>query len=217
MDARIFRLGREFALEGGSDGLRYRGPRWDLPGLSLSLPGRFQHDNAACALAAAELLDGLPGVRDLMAGGGEAVRRGVSAARWPARFQIFPGTPPVILDAAHNPAGVSALLEALGDGPATSWVFSALSDKDLAGMARLLAPSAERVVLVPLSHPRAADIRSLRDAFSPWADRVEEASSAAEGLARARASAGPRGRVAAAGSIVLAGEMLALLEGGEGG
>jgi dihydrofolate synthase/folylpolyglutamate synthase len=212
MGARLRRLGRDFTLETEGGGvLRYRGPCWDLARLTPGLAGSFQLDNAACALAAAEELAGSAALRGLA--GGEAARRGIDEARWPARFQVFPGDPPVILDAAHNPAGIAALLASLGEGRAPAWVFSALADKDLPGMARLIAPAAERIFLVPLDHPRAAGMGELHEAFRPWADRVEEAATAGEALVGARRAAGSGGRVAAAGSVVLAGMLLDLLEG----
>src|SRR5919197_1540724 len=74
-EAPILREGRDFALEpGAGGGLGYRGARWEIGDLRLSLRGEHQVQNAAVALACLEVLD---------AGGiaisPEAVRHGLSA------------------------------------------------------------------------------------------------------------------------------------------
>jgi dihydrofolate synthase / folylpolyglutamate synthase len=72
----------------------------------LALAGAHQRQNAALAVAAARAL--LPGVDDATVG------RGLSRLRWPGRFEILDGQPPVVLDGAHNGASADALVQALG-------------------------------------------------------------------------------------------------------
>ena len=47
--------------------------------------------------------------------GPSAFIEGIATAYWPGRMELVPGTPPLLLDGAHNPAGASALAEALGE------------------------------------------------------------------------------------------------------
>ena len=72
---------------------------------SCATPAPFARRNFAVALAAAEAVLG-----DLEL---ERVREVAAAIELPGRAQAIAGDPPVILDAAHNPAGARALAEAL--------------------------------------------------------------------------------------------------------
>jgi dihydrofolate synthase/folylpolyglutamate synthase len=91
------------------------------------------------------------------------------AARLPGRLQrlVSPDHIPVLLDAAHNPAGAAALAEALAgslakDGavarpiknqaaPRRRVFFSAMRDKDVRAVARALAGVSSELVFVDLS------------------------------------------------------------------
>ena len=83
-----------------------------------ALAGRFQIDNAAVALAALEEGGWLGGIGD------ETIRTAVGTVRWPGRLEVIRERPRVVLDGAHNPAGVAALVGELarlaGAGPCIS-------------------------------------------------------------------------------------------------
>lgn len=84
----------------------------------MSLPGSFQAWNGATAIAAMETLRNLGWlVSD------DAIARGLTAARIPGRAELMPASIPVLLDGAHNPQKVAALvadvpnlLPVVGDG-----------------------------------------------------------------------------------------------------
>src|SRR6266481_5445191 len=66
-----------------------------------------------------------------------AIRAGLGAARWPGRFQVLPGPPPIVLDGAHNPAGARALaasLEAYFPGQRRTLIIGMFSDKGQPGI-----------------------------------------------------------------------------------
>ena len=75
--------------------------------------------------------------------GEDAARAAFAEAQLNGRFELVPGDPPLVLDAAHNRDGAAALAEALrplvDDSPAIVCV-SVLADKDAAGIAAELAP-----------------------------------------------------------------------------
>jgi dihydrofolate synthase/folylpolyglutamate synthase len=182
------------------------GPDWSLDGLALALPGAFQPGNALLAVAAARLL-----------GAAEAaIRQGLARVRWPGRFQVVPGTPTLVLDGAHNPAGARALARSLrdlfGDAPVTL-VVGVSADKDAGAILEALGPVAARLILTRAAHPRAADPRALRDRAPLSVPVVETAPSAAEALALAT-SPPATPIVCVAGSLFLVGEVLAALGGG---
>jgi len=72
-----------------------------------------------------------------------AVVEGCATVQWRGRMQWVPGRPSVLVDAAHNPAGMAAMVDAvagLGSWPSVAAVFAAMSDKDARGMFRALLP-----------------------------------------------------------------------------
>jgi len=80
----------------GLDGLwlDLHGPGFTFDDVRVALLGVFQPGNALLAATAAHLLGVSEG----------AIRAGLGGARWPGRFQVLPGPPPIVLDGAHNPA-----------------------------------------------------------------------------------------------------------------
>jgi dihydrofolate synthase / folylpolyglutamate synthase len=169
------------------------------------LPGAHQVGNLCVALALLE--------EAAAAGVGvrwSRVPGAVARTRWPGRLQTLPGRPEVLLDGAHNPEGARALARHLGGGPPFVLVFGAMADKDVGAMARWLFPLAERVVLTSVAQDRAASPRALRRMAGTLARGAVLAATPAAAMARARALAGPGGRVVVAGSLFLVGDVLAL-------
>jgi dihydrofolate synthase/folylpolyglutamate synthase len=169
--------------------------------LAPRLAGRHQVDNLALAVAAAERLAALGfGAID-----GEAIRRGVDGCDWPGRLEWvrLPGGAEVLLDAAHNPAGLAALSAYLHrlDRP-FHLVFGMLREKvDAAVVGRLWRMAATTVVTRP---------RSDR-ALSP-AELVEEVGVAPSAMVDLPTEAMQRALesgslVVACGSIYLVGEL----------
>ena len=108
---RVWRLGREVQLdllgqERGYFRFQVRGPGWATPEVQLAVPGRFNVEDAALAIAMAV---GCAGVSPAAAARGVAEFPG--AAR---RFERW-GTPagiPVVHDYAHHPTEVRVTIEA---------------------------------------------------------------------------------------------------------
>ncbi|MFL5331006.1 MAG: bifunctional folylpolyglutamate synthase/dihydrofolate synthase [Gemmataceae bacterium] len=167
----------------------------------LGLLGAHQAANASLVIVGARQL----GIADA------EVARGLADVRWPARLEVFPGSPVVVLDCAHNVASFESLVESLAESFAFShrtlvWALS--SDKDLHGIAALIANSFQRFVVtryrdnprsVPPPHLAEA-IRSAREnAEVTWFDDPTEALAAA--------CSDPATLVVVAGSVFLAGNL----------
>jgi dihydrofolate synthase/folylpolyglutamate synthase len=192
---------RARALDGQR--LDLAGPGWSLSDVRCALLGVYQPSNALVAAAAARAL----GAEET------AIRRGLASARWPGRFQVVTGAPPLVLDGAHNPGGARALADSLAayfPGQRFGFVLGMSADKDLAGILAPLLPLAERVVFTASANPRAADPGRLaalaRHLATLPVDRVTTAADPATALARARAGGAP---VCVAGSLYLIGAVLA--------
>jgi dihydrofolate synthase/folylpolyglutamate synthase len=166
------RLGARLLLAGRDFRARLREDGWDWEGLGrqrLGLPlpalrGSFQVRNAAAAIAALEA------VADRLPLSIVALREGLLDVRLPGRFDVFPGPITLIFDVAHNPEAARALAENLArhaaDGGRTFAVFSMLRDKDIAGVARILAPQVAAWFYAPLDAARAATAEELAEGLA---------------------------------------------------
>lgn len=210
---RAYALGA-FAIRGHSDYLidaLDEGWRWREPGFSVELPdpamtAPAQRENAAAAIAALRAL----GLKLPKA----ALREGVASARAPGRLQVLPGEPETVLDVAHNPQGARQLAAWLATHPKpTVAVFSALADKDLAGICAPLAPHLRAWHLGPITDAGArglaVDELARRLGEELPAELLFPHRSLAEALAAARAGAGRGGRVLVFGSFHTVGAALA--------
>ena len=207
----VVRVGAEARLEDGEGGLSFRGPGgecWDR--LHVGLPGRFQHDNAAVALGAVAL------ARRSAPIAAAAVRAGLASVEWPGRLAVVRRDPVVVVDGAHNPDGVEALVAELGPltaGRATTLVFAAMADKNWPAMLGPLAERAARVIVTRVGR-RGLDPGA---AVATLPARVQATAIAdpRQAVREAIASAGAGAAVVIAGSLFLAGEAYATL-GGDG-
>ncbi|HEY0357502.1 MAG TPA: folylpolyglutamate synthase/dihydrofolate synthase family protein [Mycobacteriales bacterium] len=123
----------------------------------LPLHGAHQAQNAAVALAAVEAFLGAGPERPVDI---EAVREGFAQVTSPGRLERVRSSPAVLLDAAHNPAGIRALTEALTEDFAFGRlvaVLAVLDDKDARTMLEILEPVVDAVVVTRNSSPRSMD------------------------------------------------------------
>ncbi|HYL88391.1 MAG TPA: bifunctional tetrahydrofolate synthase/dihydrofolate synthase [Burkholderiales bacterium] len=152
-------LGRDFGYADQKMQWSYWGPGGKRGGLAHpALRGAMQLRNASAAICALDCL------REKLPLGMQDIRRGLAEVALPARFQVLPGRPQVILDVAHNPQAAQVLAENLatsGFAPETIAVCGMLRDKDIAGVLRILAPRITRWHMASLPGPRAASAEEL--------------------------------------------------------
>lgn len=175
--------------------------------------GAHQGHNAALAVAAVEALIG--GAQRRIAG--DIVSEGLQAATSPGRLQLLGISPTVIVDAAHNPHGAAALAQAMGDSfDFDEWgvVLGILADKDAAGIVARLAPVAAHVFATAPESERASDADTIADLVEAAGRRASVHPTLADAADAARewASSSDRRAIVIAGSVVLAGEAIALAE-----
>jgi dihydrofolate synthase/folylpolyglutamate synthase len=128
----------------------------------IGLDGAHQKLNAAVAVKAIESLTSQFPISNNM------ISEGIKKARIAARFEkINIGNKTVILDVAHNPAAVEALVETLSENPVeTVAIFSALIDKDIVDMIELASGSIKHWFLVPIKAERSIELNALKDKFA---------------------------------------------------
>ena len=215
--ARLLLLGRDFGCRAHPGQWDYWGPGGKRASLAHpALRGPRQLRNASAALAALDALSArLPvSMQD--------VRRGLAEVVLPARFQVLPGRPQVILDVAHNPEAAQTLadnLGAAGFAAETIAVFGALRDKDIAGVVRAVAPRITRWHLAGLEGPRgssAGELARALDAAGVAAPRAEYPS-VRQAFAAARGLAGENDKIAVFGSFLTVADAMRELAAGANG
>jgi dihydrofolate synthase/folylpolyglutamate synthase len=198
-------------LEGGHAVIELSTPVRSYPALRLALAGAHQVDNALVAVRALEAYAEVTGPRL----GAEAIVTGLTAVRWPARLEWLRHAtrPPVLLDAAHNPAGADALARYLADSGTAPLplVVSVMQDKDAGGVLGPLAGRVSAIVATRAGSPRAmaaADLAALATTIAAPGTAIQAID---DPLAAVEAASRLGDAVLAAGSIFLVGPLRARL------
>ena len=209
----------------------------------LPLFGAHQASNAACALAAVEAFaSGAPtaGEPDLDAvtrgaapvsyEGGEGsegrldpelVRSGFARATSPGRLEVVRTGPTVLIDAAHNPAGMAASVETLTESFGFTRLIGVLAvsaDKDVAGVLEQLEPVLAELVVTRNSSSRSLPPEELAELAEGvfGTERVHAAARLDDAIDQALTLAEETGEFRGAGvlitgSVVTAGDARVLL------
>ena len=220
-------LSREQAV--GGQQLTLRGLRGTYEDVFLPLFGLHQAGNAACALAAVEAFAGVSG-EGQGALDADLVREAFAQVTSPGRLEVIRRSPTIIIDAAHNPAGMAATAAAIEESftfSSLTGVFAASGDKDVPGILAELEPLLTDIVVTRNSSERSLDPGQTaelaaeifgEDRVHPAA-RLDDAIDVAVTLAdEAVAESGPgTGGVLVTGSVITAGDARRLLgpAGGE--
>ncbi len=157
-EARLFCLGEDFRFE--LDSFDIHGQLFHVTGLNneyrrlkTHLLGRHQAENACVAVGIIEALKdlGYP-VQE------KAVSQGIESTIWPGRFEVVLRNPLVILDGAHNPASMKALVRTVEDvlpHKRITVILGVSVDKDLEGIIGALNAIVNKVIVTRANHPRA--------------------------------------------------------------
>lgn len=152
--------------------------------LRIQLLGNYQMENAMAVL---DIIDCL-----IRRGWGiteNAIRAGLAQATWPGRFEVLSREPLLIVDGAHNPNGVEALVDTIRayfPDQKINFVMGVMKDKDYHTMLRLIAPYAARFITeLPDAH-RALRPEQLKSEIRAYFDGpVETADSVTAAVQRA--------------------------------
>jgi dihydrofolate synthase/folylpolyglutamate synthase len=120
--------------------------------LTIPLLGEHQVENAAIAYTALKT-SGMP-ISD------QAIQKGFSQVKWPARFEIARFDPPVIFDSAHNQDSFVRLRDTLEEhfpGKMVTLIFGASEDKNIPGMFAEMKPKIKKLIVTRADHPRALE------------------------------------------------------------
>ena len=154
------------------------------PNLRIHLLGNYQMENAMAVL---DIIDCL--IRRGWGIAENAIRAGLAQATWPGRFEVLSRDPLLIVDGAHNPNGVEALVDTIRayfPDQKINFVMGVMKDKDYHTMLRLIAPYAARFITeLPDAH-RALRPEQLKSEIRAYFDGpVETADSVTAAVQRA--------------------------------
>jgi dihydrofolate synthase/folylpolyglutamate synthase len=205
--AAFLRLGKEFNVEVRQDGtFSYKDVGRKYKHLVCSLKGRHQIENAALAIRAIESMR-LQGV----AIDDEAISRGIRNTQWEGRLEILQHHPTILIDGAHNPAGISSLCRALKTEfvyECLILIFAVLDDKDCRNMLRKIIPFVDHLIITKPQTDRAILPANILTMASQYPVRqIEIIESSIDALQYAVALAGMNDLICVAGSLYLVGEI----------
>lgn len=207
----VYRLGTEFSCCRMGNQLSGQTICWrqedqkELGPFTLRLLGRHQLDNAALAIMAIRVLACQDSRITTL-----VLSQGLETVQWPGRFEWIAGTPGVIIDGAHNPAGAETLRQALDEyfpDKSITFVLGILKDKDREGIIKALLRPEDIVITVAPVSERASDAGELL-ALIGEISKAEAATAAVtleDGIEQAMKRAGATGVLCIAGSLYLVG------------
>jgi len=175
--------------------------------------GEHQFQNARSALLSWEIFSSEVGISARISVA--QMKRALSReSLWPGRVEIVSRNPFILVDGAHNPHALKALVRFLKNQPIKKWnlIFGMMADKNAAEAIECLRPFATRVLL-PSYYPerefRPQDLKALWKRARVDAEVVKDIQSALR-LVRNSGSSENRS-ILVAGSFYLAGAALSQL------
>ncbi|WP_447598518.1 bifunctional folylpolyglutamate synthase/dihydrofolate synthase [Nitrospira sp. Nam80] len=212
--APLYQLGIDFDVRGDSASFEYAGLGVTHSGLPCRLVGRHQLDNAACALALMEVAE-----RSGLRVPHQAMKSGLAATQWEGRLDTVDRNPTVVLDGAHNPAAASVLAAFLADfrashpGSRVALILGMMRDKAHRAFVQMLLSTIDELIVTQAAIPRAASCLELRESLADLMPSMHTAATPGEALSLARRLVTPADLICVAGSLMLVGDMKALLRG----
>jgi dihydrofolate synthase / folylpolyglutamate synthase len=200
-------------LSSGRLGVRFDGHVDGVRLVDAEAPGGGPHQavNALLATGAAFRVLAALGRR----GDPTVAARALATTELPARAEEFAGRPAVVLDGAHTPRSVEALIALVAatrppDAPLVL-LAGATEEREPTALFSGARSRARAAVFVRIPSPRSADPCALLAAWIRSGGVGDACEDAAAGLERARELAGPTGAVVVVGSFYLAGAVRTLL------
>ncbi|MBK5294763.1 MAG: bifunctional folylpolyglutamate synthase/dihydrofolate synthase [Acidobacteriia bacterium] len=169
--------------------------------IDCPLAGAHQINNALTAVAALHHLQ-VPT---------EAITEGIRQVRWPGRLELVSRYPDIILDGAHNPAGVAALaahIQRFYKDRKVWLVYATMRDKSVDEISESLSPQVDEVILTAADSARSLRPEVMRELFPHPRVRVAARLSGALDILR---EASPGDAIFITGSLFLVGEARSLL------
>ena len=177
----------------------------DFGRITVPLIGKYQAENIAVVLKAAEVLRKFGyEITD------KNIKDGLKEAKWPGRFEVLRKDPYFIVDGGHNPDGIKAAKESLEyffGGEKIIFIFGVMADKDYEQMADIILPLAKEVFCVAPDNERALLPGELAELINKKNIQARACKDVKEAVLLALESAKETTPVCAIGSLYMAGDI----------
>lgn len=177
--------------------------------IEMGLLGDYQLMNCATVLLSCEALKQLGIILTQ-----NNILNGIKKARWDGRMEFFCGTPPVLMDGAHNTDGITMLAKSIKtyfQNQPVTLLIGVLGDKEYLKMLALLLPLAKNIVVTEPNNPRALPTDCLAALCEKFQKPVYKDADIGNAFEKAKEVAGSTGVVCCAGSLYLIGEIRRLM------
>ena len=216
LSAPLFRLKKDFRVRRNANHtFSYYGLDHVWRGITTSLTGSHQVENAALVLATCELLG-----RNKMIIPLKHIQAGLDNTRWPGRLEVVSDHPMIILDGAHNLGACKELAKYLRTelkGRRITLVIGILDDKPYTAILECLLPVCSQVILTSPKIDRALPVDTLYPIAAALTADVRKIPDVSRAIAFAVQNARPEDVICVAGSLYVVGEAKAFLNQSEEG
>lgn len=188
---------------------------FEYPKIEIQMLGQYQMANCATVLLACYALQ-QAGI--LLTE--EQILSGLKKAFWNGRMEVFPGSPLVLLDGAHNVDGIEMLSKSLSayfHQQDITLLIGILGDKEYKKMVELILPLASKVVITEPHNPRALTVEKLEAIIRGQGKKVVKNRNIKEAFMKAYTMTDADGIVCCCGSLYLIGELRKLLSQNKNG
>ena len=167
--------------------------------------GEYQIYNAAVAIEVAEQLrfNGYK-IAD------EDIIKGLSVARWPARFEVISKKPIIIVDGAHNPDGMKETVKSLNslfNDKKIIIVMGVMADKDITKRLEYILPLSDSFITVTPNNPRAMRADDLADILCSHGKQAISCKNMSDAAKKAITMLEDNSIICALGSLYMAAEI----------
>ena len=206
--------GQSFELLGAQPdgyGTRFsvRGIVGSYPDLWMPIIGEHQAENAASAIAAVEMFLGGRAIAD------EVLRSALADSLSPGRLQVVSKEPLIVLDGAHNPAGLRSLRRSIQwhfKPERTTALVAMLADKDIDSAAAVLAETFDDLIVTEVEGPRSLAADDLAEVLRAKGANVVDVDAAIPSAYKKASRLAGEDAMFVTGSLYLVGAVLEMLQ-----
>ena len=173
--------------------------------IKLSLLGKHQLKNCACALFAIEELSRYGFEIDK-----QTILKALPDVKWIGRLEVMHRKPLVVIDGAHNREGISMLSQNLVsyfNYNKMILILGILADKEVEIMVKTIVPLAERVIAVTPNNTRAENSKELKNVIEKYNSKCEALDSYEEAYEKALSYCSEDDILLISGSLYMIGGM----------
>jgi dihydrofolate synthase/folylpolyglutamate synthase len=200
---------KESNLDGQVFDIELKGHRYN--DLKIPLLGEHQLKNALISALTVEVLK----EKEIKIPN-PSLRRGLKTTLWPARLEIAQKNPYIVLDCAHNPAGMRALkssLKGIFSGHRFTFVIGIMRDKDIPRIIEEIIPLAHNIIVTKPKFERASEPQKIEEEVKKHLSNVIIIENVKEAIKYAKKNAKKEDVVCITGSIFNVGEAIMALKG----